>query len=241
MKRKILSVLGVLVAVILSTAVLTGCNKTPAGDENSGGSGESMSESRENGVLTENEASKIIKKRYEELIDVCTITAWYEERDEIESDITIQDLEDKCYCLVDGVFLSYHRTLAELLDGDISYGGIKRSLLSLFDSFSFYTSQELLNYFEEIDGKLWFKAFDSENPHPMFINNYFTTDLLEIESITAEKISFSLGHELLAKEGKDVRVTLELVKNIDGEWVFNETLLNISAYAGPYWTGVGDI
>ena len=43
MKRKILSVLGVLMAVILSTALLTGCNKTPAGADSSGGSGESVS------------------------------------------------------------------------------------------------------------------------------------------------------------------------------------------------------
>ena len=203
MKRKFLSVLSVLIAVLMSTAGLSACNKTPAGADSSGGSGESVRR-----VLTESEASKIIKKRYEELIDVCAITAWYEEQDEIESDITVLNQESKCYCLVDNVFLSYHGTLAELLDGDISYGSIEHSLLSLFSSFSFYTSQELLNYFEEIDGKLWFKAFDSENPHPMFINNYFTTDLLEIESITAEKISFSLGHELFVKEGKDVRVPL---------------------------------
>ena len=43
MKRKILSVLGVLMAVILSTAVLAACKKAPAGAENSGGSGESVS------------------------------------------------------------------------------------------------------------------------------------------------------------------------------------------------------
>ena len=43
MKRKILSVLGVLMAVILSTAVLAACEKAPAGAENSGGSGESVS------------------------------------------------------------------------------------------------------------------------------------------------------------------------------------------------------
>ena len=43
MKRKILSVLGVLMAVLMSTAVLSACNKTPAGAENSGGSGESVS------------------------------------------------------------------------------------------------------------------------------------------------------------------------------------------------------
>ena len=37
MKRKILSVLGVLMAVILSTAALAACEKAPAGAENSGG------------------------------------------------------------------------------------------------------------------------------------------------------------------------------------------------------------
>ena len=47
MKRKILSVLSVLMAVILSTAVLAACEKAPAGAENSGGSGESVSESSE--------------------------------------------------------------------------------------------------------------------------------------------------------------------------------------------------
>ena len=43
MKRKILSVLGVLMAVILSTAAFSACNKTPAGADSSGGSGESVS------------------------------------------------------------------------------------------------------------------------------------------------------------------------------------------------------
>ena len=43
MKRKILSVLAVLVAVLMSTAVLTACDKTPAGAENASGSGESVS------------------------------------------------------------------------------------------------------------------------------------------------------------------------------------------------------
>ena len=36
MKRKILSVLGVLMAVILSTAALSACNKTPAGADSGG-------------------------------------------------------------------------------------------------------------------------------------------------------------------------------------------------------------
>ena len=47
MKRKILSVLCVLMAVLMSTAALSACNKTPAGAENSGRSGESVSESSE--------------------------------------------------------------------------------------------------------------------------------------------------------------------------------------------------
>ena len=41
MKRKILSVLGVLMAVLMSTAALSACNKAPAGADSSGGSGES--------------------------------------------------------------------------------------------------------------------------------------------------------------------------------------------------------
>ena len=43
MKRKILSVLGVLMAVLMSTAALSACNKIPAGADSSGGSGESES------------------------------------------------------------------------------------------------------------------------------------------------------------------------------------------------------
>ena len=43
MKRKILSVLCVLMAVILSTAVLAACEKAPAGADSNGGSGESVS------------------------------------------------------------------------------------------------------------------------------------------------------------------------------------------------------
>ena len=46
MKRKILSVLGVLMAVLMSTAAFSACNKAPAGAE-SGGNGESVSESSE--------------------------------------------------------------------------------------------------------------------------------------------------------------------------------------------------
>ena len=51
MKRKILSVLCVLMAVILSTAVLAACEKAPAGAD-SGGSGESVSESSSSGAQT---------------------------------------------------------------------------------------------------------------------------------------------------------------------------------------------
>ena len=43
MKRKILSVLAVFIAVIITATALAACEKTPAGDENSGGSSESMS------------------------------------------------------------------------------------------------------------------------------------------------------------------------------------------------------
>ena len=59
MKRKILSVLGVLMAVLMSTAVLSACNKAPTGAENNGepsvsesaeqGGEESMGESNEKG------------------------------------------------------------------------------------------------------------------------------------------------------------------------------------------------
>ena len=37
MKRKILSVLGVLMAVLMSTAAFSACSKTPAGAESGGG------------------------------------------------------------------------------------------------------------------------------------------------------------------------------------------------------------
>ena len=56
MKRKILSVLAVLMAVLMSTAALSACSKAPAGAENSGGSSESVSESRENGGESESSA-----------------------------------------------------------------------------------------------------------------------------------------------------------------------------------------
>ena len=52
MKRKILSVLAVLMAVLMSTAAFSACSKAPAGAENSGGSGASLSESSESGAQT---------------------------------------------------------------------------------------------------------------------------------------------------------------------------------------------
>ena len=45
MKHKILSVLGVLMAVLMALTALAACEKTPAGAESSGGNGESVSES----------------------------------------------------------------------------------------------------------------------------------------------------------------------------------------------------
>ena len=45
MKRKILSVLGVLMAVLMALTALAACEKAPAGAENSGGSGESEAQS----------------------------------------------------------------------------------------------------------------------------------------------------------------------------------------------------
>ena len=55
MKRRILSVLAVLMAVLMSTAAFSACSKAPAGAENSGGSGESLSESSEIGAQTSTE------------------------------------------------------------------------------------------------------------------------------------------------------------------------------------------
>ena len=55
MKRKISSVLAVLMAVRMSTAAFSACNKAPAGAENSGGSGESVEESSESGAQTSTE------------------------------------------------------------------------------------------------------------------------------------------------------------------------------------------
>ena len=55
MKRKISSVLGVLMAVLMSTAAFSACGKAPAGAENSGGSSESVEESSESGAQTSTE------------------------------------------------------------------------------------------------------------------------------------------------------------------------------------------
>ena len=62
MKRKVLSVLSMLMAVILSTAALTACNKTPAGAENSGepSVSESAAESSGESALNESKNSGII-------------------------------------------------------------------------------------------------------------------------------------------------------------------------------------
>ena len=64
MKRKISSVLGVLMAVLMSAAAFSACSKAPAGAENSGGSGESMEESSESGAQTstEGESKETIQK-----------------------------------------------------------------------------------------------------------------------------------------------------------------------------------
>ena len=56
MKRKILSVLAVLMAVLMSTTAFSACSKAPAGAENSGGSGENLSESSESGAQTSTES-----------------------------------------------------------------------------------------------------------------------------------------------------------------------------------------
>ena len=60
MKRKILSVLGVLMAVLMALTALAACEKTPAGAENSGepSVSESAAESGENGELYEFVASE---------------------------------------------------------------------------------------------------------------------------------------------------------------------------------------
>ena len=84
MKRKILSVLAVLVSVLMSTVVLAACEKAPAGAESSGGSGESMStgqgdepsvnesaaESGENGELYEFAASEEAAAQVQSIAEV---------------------------------------------------------------------------------------------------------------------------------------------------------------------------
>ena len=69
MKRKILSVLGVLMAVLVSTAALSACDKAPAGD-NSGGSGESVSESGEESSAQDSDELKygLVPCSYEETL-----------------------------------------------------------------------------------------------------------------------------------------------------------------------------
>ena len=71
MKRKVLSVLGVLMAVLMALTALAACEKAPAGAENSGGSGESVSTEQggepsvseqsqnESGVQGESSAEKV--------------------------------------------------------------------------------------------------------------------------------------------------------------------------------------
>ena len=72
MKRKVLSVLSVLMAVILSTAVLAACEKTPAGAENSGepSVSESAAESSENGELYEFAASEEAAAQVQSIAEV---------------------------------------------------------------------------------------------------------------------------------------------------------------------------
>ena len=72
MKRKILSVLAVLVAVLMSTVVLTACEKAPAGAENSGepSVSESAAESSENGELYEFAASEEAAAQVQSIAEV---------------------------------------------------------------------------------------------------------------------------------------------------------------------------
>ena len=84
MKRKILSVLAVLVSVLMSTVVLAACEMAPAGLENGGGSSESMSteqgdepsasesaaESGENGELYEFAASEEAAAQVQSIAEV---------------------------------------------------------------------------------------------------------------------------------------------------------------------------
>ena len=62
MKHKFLSVLSVLMAVLMSTAGLSACNKTPAGAENSGGSGERVSENSESGAESDAQSESYDEK-----------------------------------------------------------------------------------------------------------------------------------------------------------------------------------
>ena len=72
MKRKVLSVLSMLMAVILSTAALAACEKTPAGAENSGepSVSESAAESSENGELYEFAASEEAAAQVQSIAEV---------------------------------------------------------------------------------------------------------------------------------------------------------------------------
>ena len=72
MKRKVLSVLSVLMAVILSTAALAACEKTPAGAENSGepSVSESAAESGEDGELYEFVASEKAAAQVQSIAEV---------------------------------------------------------------------------------------------------------------------------------------------------------------------------
>ena len=72
MKRKILSVLAVLVAVLMSTVVLTACEKAPAGLENGGepSVSESAAESGEDGELYEFVASEKAAEQVQGIAEV---------------------------------------------------------------------------------------------------------------------------------------------------------------------------
>ena len=72
MKRKILSVLAVLVAVLMSTVAFSACNKTPAGAESSGepSVSESAAESSENGELYEFAASEEAAAQVQSIAEV---------------------------------------------------------------------------------------------------------------------------------------------------------------------------
>ena len=67
MKRKILSVLAVLVAVLMALTALAACEKTPAGADSSGGSGESFSERSESSAENE-QRTALFKELNEEYL-----------------------------------------------------------------------------------------------------------------------------------------------------------------------------